>query len=147
MAEMTEHNDSDSWGMEFMKELLGKFTFVTGRIADNHTGDQDKHPLNDSKEQIIAKEVSKNMVTKKIVRRIRDDRYTSNTPSMDTWCRERKMKGYGPKIMHSQSTDFIEKKVKVEIKIEDSLENSGIISGQTSNTDILPSTDFIEKKI
>ena len=44
MADMTEQNDSDSWGMEFMKELLGKFTFVTGRIADNHTGDQDKHP-------------------------------------------------------------------------------------------------------
>ena len=56
------------------------------------------------------------------------------------------MKGYGPKIMHSQSIDFIEKKIKVEIKIEDSLENSEIISDQTSNTDILPSTDFIEKK-
>ena len=66
MADMTQHNDSDSWGMEFMKELLGKFTFVTGRIADNHTGDQDKHPLNDSKEQKIAKEVSKIWLLKKL---------------------------------------------------------------------------------
>ena len=63
MAEVTEHKDSDSWGMELIKEILGKFTFVTGKIAENHNGDQDKHRLNDSKEQIIAKEVSKNMVT------------------------------------------------------------------------------------
>ena len=137
MVEGSENYDSDSWGVELIDEILGKFT-------KNHSGDHGKHLLIGSKRPKIAKEVSKNMVTKKIVRRVRDDRYTSNTPSMDTWCRERQIKGYGPKIKNSQSTDFIEKKINVEIKVEDSLESSEIISVQTSKTDMMPSTDSME---
>ena len=46
--------------------------------------------------------------------------------------------------MNSQSTDFIEKKTKVEIKVENSLKSSEIISVQTSKTATIPSTDSME---
>ena len=105
MAEGTEKKISDSWGMELMRELLGKFTYVTGQITDDRSGNQDK--MN----------VSKNMVAKKVVRRVRDDRYTSPPSiSMDNWCKERQAKGYGPKIAKSRVNDSIEKGKKVEIK-------------------------------
>ena len=108
MAEGTEQKVSDSWGMELIREIQGKFTFVTGQITDDRNGNQDKHRLN----------VSKNMVAKKVVRRVRDDRYTSPPSiSMDNWCKERQAKGYGPKIAKSHVKDSIEKEKRWKLRL------------------------------
>ena len=102
MAEGTEQKVSDSWGMELIREILGKFTYVTGQITDDRSGNQDKMS------------VSKNMVAKKVVKRVRDDRYTSPpSMSMDNWCKERQAKGYGPKIAKSCVKDSIEKEKRL----------------------------------
>ena len=42
MAEGTEQKVSDSWGMELIREILGKFTYVTGQITDDRSANQDK---------------------------------------------------------------------------------------------------------
>ena len=68
MGEGSENYDSDSWGVELIDEILGKFTNVSGEMAENHSGDHEKHLLIGSTRPKIAKEVSKNMVTKKVVK-------------------------------------------------------------------------------
>ena len=67
MVEGSENYDSDSWGVELIDEIPGKFTNVSGEMAENHSGDHEKHLLIGSMRPKIAKEVSKNMVTKKVV--------------------------------------------------------------------------------
>ena len=64
MVEGSENYDSDSWGVELIDEILGKFTNVSGEMAKNYSGDHEKHLLIGSKRPKIAKEVSENMVTK-----------------------------------------------------------------------------------
>ena len=133
MAEGTEKKISDSWGMELMRELLGRFTYVTGRITDDHSGNQNE--MN----------VSKKTVAKKLVKRVRDDRCT-NLPSisMDNWCKERQAKGYGPKIAKSRVKDSIEKEKKVEIKVEQSLKSSDMTPVQRMKSPTAPSSDSRE---
>ena len=148
---MVEESDkSDSWGVELIDEILGKFNHVSGKMSENRNGDQEKHLLIGSTRPKIAKEVSKNMVTKKVVKGLypnrykSDNKFTSIPPTMSAWCKERQIKGYGPKIMNSQSTDSIEKKTKVEIKDENPLKSSEIISVQTSKTSSILPIDMLE---
>ena len=116
MSEGTKQYASDSWGIELITEYLGNLMSITGQITDDHNDNQDKHQLEDSKEHKTVKDVSKNKVVTKVVRRVRDDRYTElPSPSMDIWCKERQIKGYGTKIVKSKSINFIEK-IKVEGK-------------------------------
>ena len=137
---MVEESDkSDSWGSLLINEIQSKFNHVSGKKSENRNGDQE-HLLIGSTRPKIAKEVSKNMVTKKVVKGLYPKRYksenkfTSIPPTMSAWWKERQIKGYGPKIMNSQSTDSVEKKTKVEIKDENPLKSSEIISVQTSKT-------------
>ena len=119
---MTENYDSDSWGIELIDEILGKFTNVSGEMSIDHKSDHEKHLLIGSKRPKITKEVSKNVITAKVVRGlypkryINDNKFSNNLPSMSEWCKQRHTKGYSSKIMISQTTDSIEKETKVEIK-------------------------------
>ena len=68
--------------------------------------------------------------------------------SMSAWCKERQIKGYGPKIIKSQirSTDSIEKQTKLKIKEEKFLKSSEQLPVQTSKTSSILPIDFIENK-
>ena len=64
---MVEESDkSDSWGNLLIDEILSKINHVSGKRSENRNGDQEKHLLIGSMRPKIAKEVSKNMVTKKL---------------------------------------------------------------------------------
>ena len=148
---MVEESDkSDSRGSLLINEILSKFNHVSGKKSDNHNDDQDKHLLIGSERPKITKEVSKNMVTKKVVNGLHpkryksDNKFTSNTPTMTAWCKERQKKGYGQRIMMSQSTDSIKKDNEVKIMNVKSLKDSDQNPVQTSN---VLTTDFIEDKI
>ena len=92
----------------------------------------------------MAKEVSKNMVTEKVVKGQYPNRY--KPPTMSAWCKERQIKGYGPKIMNSpnRSTDSIEKQTKSKVKDDNSLKSSEQITVQTGKTSSIHPIDFIE---
>ena len=113
--ERTENYDSDSWGEELIDEILGKFTNMSGEMSIDHKGDHDKHLLIGSKRPNLSKKVSKSMVTAKVVRGLYpkrykiDNKFANNLPTMSAWCKQRQIKGYGSKVMISQTTDSIEK--------------------------------------
>ena len=117
---MAEESDkSDSWGSLLINEILSKFNQVSGKKSENCNDDQDKHLLIGSMRPKITKEVSKNMVTKKVVKGLypkrykSDNKFTSNPPTMTAWCKERQKKGYGQNVMISHSTNSIKKRLKI----------------------------------
>ena len=166
--ERTENYDSDSWGEELISEIIGKFTNMSGDMSIDHNGDHDKHLLIGSKRPNMSKEVSKNLATAKVVRGlypkryINDNKFTTNLPSMSAWCKERQIKGYGSKVIMSQTTDSIEKETRVEIKDNNHIKSKNLsfvqpnekpsmcpINSMENNKDspqesYIPTVDFIE---
>ena len=149
---MVEESDkSDSWGNLLIDEILSKINQVSVKRSENRNGNQE-HLLIGSTRPKIAKEVSKNMVTKKVVKGLYPKRYksenkfTSNPPTISAWCKERQIKGYGPKIMNSQNriTDSIEKQTNLNIKEDNSLKSSEQITVQTGKTSSIHPINFIE---
>ena len=67
---MVEESDtSDSWGDLLINEIINlksKIYHVSEKKSDIRNDDQDKHLLIGSKRPKVTKEVSKNMVTKKL---------------------------------------------------------------------------------
>ena len=153
---MVEESDkSDSWGSLLINGILSKFNLVSEKKSDIHNDDQDKHLLIDPMRPKISKEVTKKVVTKKVVIRPNSNGYkignkfTSNQvrrdgkPPINDLFKERMEKGYSNNILQSRYTDSIEKKNKVKIMNEKSLKNSDQDFVKTNN---IQSTDFMENK-
>ena len=76
---MVEESDkSDSWGSLLINGILSKIYYVSGKKSEDHNGDQDKHLLTGPTRPKMAKEVSKNMVTEKVVKGQYPNRYSGS---------------------------------------------------------------------
>ena len=106
---MVEESDkSDSWGNLLLNGILNlksKIHHVSEKKSDTRNNDQDKHLLIGSKRPKVTKEVSENMVTKKVVKRLHSNEYKSENKFTSTiiefpdWCNERQKKGYSQRII------------------------------------------------
>ena len=73
--------NSDSWGNLLIDEILSKINHVSGKRSENRNGNQE-HLLVGSKRPKTVKEVSKNMVAKRVVKDLYPKEYTSDNRFM-----------------------------------------------------------------
>ena len=75
---MVEESDSsDSWGSMLINEILIQTSLISGKKSNNRNVDHE-HQLVGSKKSKTVKDVSKNMVDKRVVEDLNPKEYTGN---------------------------------------------------------------------